>query len=61
MGVEFKSEDAPRRTKSMIAAVETLGLKKLFVIYPGAKDYALDEKIDVLSITNLAKLTASPA
>jgi len=57
-GFEFKSEDAPRRTKSMLSAVAELQLRKLFVIYPGTKDYDLDETIEVVSILNLAKLAS---
>jgi len=56
IGIEFKSADAPRRTRSMTAAIEALGLKKLFVIYPGDKDYSLDEILEVVSIKNLDKL-----
>lgn len=55
-GFEFKSEDAPRRTKSMLSAVTELQLRKHYVIYPGAKDYTLDETIEVIGIQNLGKL-----
>jgi predicted AAA+ superfamily ATPase len=58
IGFEFKAADAPRRTRSMTSAVESLGLRKLFVIYPGDKDYALDESINVVSIKNIRKLRA---
>ena len=58
IGVEFKSEDAPRRTRSMTAAIETLKLRKLYVVYPGDKDYALDETLEVVGIRNLPRLTA---
>jgi predicted AAA+ superfamily ATPase len=58
VGVEFKSADAPRRTKSMTAAVEALKLRKLFVVYPGNKDYALGETIEVIGIVNLPRLAA---
>ena len=56
VGVEFKAGDAPRRTRSMTAVVETLKLKKLYVIYPGEKDYVIDDVIEVVGIVNLAKL-----
>ena len=56
LGVEFKAGDAPRRTRSMTAAIETLKLKKLFVLYPGEKDYAIDEVIEAVGIVNLPKL-----
>jgi len=52
-GFEFKAADAPKRTSSMISAVEDLGLAKLFVIHPGEADYPLDEKIEVVGFKNL--------
>jgi uncharacterized protein len=56
IGVEFKAADAPSRTRAMTAAIESLGLKKLYVIYPGDRDYSLDETIEVVSIKNLEML-----
>jgi hypothetical protein len=56
--VELKAGDAPRRTRSMTAAIETLKLKKLYVIYPGEKDYVVDDVIEVVGIVNLTKLAA---
>lgn len=57
-GFEFKVGDAPQRTKSMMTALQDLKLKKLFVIYPGNRDYALDETLEVVGITNLMKAIA---
>jgi predicted AAA+ superfamily ATPase len=51
--VEVKYADAPRRTKSMVQAVEDLKLDKLWIVYPGPVTYALDETITVLSIRQL--------
>lgn len=56
VGVEFKAADAPRRSRSMTAAIETLKLQKLFILYPGEKDYPIDEVIEAVGIVNLAKL-----
>lgn len=56
IGLEFKASDAPRQTRSMTAAIESLGLEKLIVIYPGEKDYPISNTIQVLSIANLGKL-----
>jgi predicted AAA+ superfamily ATPase len=56
VGVEFKAGDAPRKTRSMTAAVDTLKLRKLFIVYPGAKDYAIDEVVEAIGIVNLPKL-----
>lgn len=45
VGVEFKRADAPRVTRSMLTVVSDLDLDELWVVYPGARSYALSEKI----------------
>jgi uncharacterized protein len=55
-GFEFKAGDAPRRTKSMIVALEQLGLSKLFVVYPGKLNYPLTENIVAVGIENLPSI-----
>jgi hypothetical protein len=40
----------------MITAVKDLSLAKLFVIYPGEKDYRLDDKIEVVGFKNLSRI-----
>lgn len=42
-GFEFKHTDAPRVTRSMRDAAEDLGVKRVFVVYPGPDTFALDE------------------
>lgn len=49
-GVEFKYEDAPRLTRSMQIAMDDLQLSKLWVIYPGKKEYPLAKNISVLPL-----------
>jgi len=49
-GFEFKLSDAPGPTRSMHSAVETLELEKLWVIYPGAKKYALAPNIEAVPL-----------
>jgi predicted AAA+ superfamily ATPase len=51
LGFKFKYGDAPRTTKSMRAALDDLKLERLFVIYPGDKGYALDDRIQVLPLS----------
>ena len=58
-GFELKYVDAPRSTKSMRVALDDLKLERLFVIYPGDKDYALDDNIEVLALSGVEKLPAS--
>ncbi len=51
--VEVKYADAPRRTKSMMQAIQDLKLDHLWVVYPGPDTYTLDGTITVLSIQQL--------
>ena len=48
--------DAPRTTKSMRVALDDLRLEHLFVVYPGEKDYALDDRIRVLALRNVGSV-----
>ena len=57
-GFELKYADAPRTTKSMRAALADLKLERLFVIYPGEKNYVLDDRIHVLALRNVEDLPA---
>jgi predicted AAA+ superfamily ATPase len=57
-GFEFKYADAPRTTKSMRTALEDLKLERLYVIYPGERDYTLDDKIEVLAFPRVEKFAA---
>jgi uncharacterized protein len=57
-GFEFKSWDAPRTTKSMRAALHDPQLARLFVVYPGDKDYALDENLEGIQFAHVAQFGA---
>ena len=50
LGFEVKYQDAPRLTRSMVAALEILKLNEFKVIYPGKMRYALNEKIEVVPL-----------
>lgn len=52
IGFEVKFSDAPTLTKSMRTSIETLSLDQLNVIYPGAHDYPLADKIQARSLAN---------
>ncbi len=54
VGVECKWQDAPRVTASMHIALHDLKLDKLWVVYPGAKRFMLDERIEALPLVQLA-------
>ena len=53
---EFKYADAPGRTRSMLVAREDLGLERLWVVYPGTKEYALDDAITVIPLASIPRL-----
>ena len=40
----------------MHVALEDLRLERLFVIYPGEKDYGLDEAIEVVALAHVENL-----
>ena len=52
-GFEFKFQDAPRPTKSMHGVLDDLRLDRLFVVYPGSKSYALDERIATMPLDSV--------
>lgn len=55
-GFEIKYTDAPRTTRSMRTAQADLELERLFLIYPGEQSYPLDDGIDVLPISEVARI-----
>lgn len=55
-GIEVKFSEAPAITASMKTAVETLGLKKLWVLYPGGNAYPVSSHITVLPLSLLSGL-----
>ncbi len=52
-GFEFKYTDAPGTTRSMRIALQDLNLAHLWIVYPGAKAYDLDERISVLPVSDV--------
>ena len=59
-GFEFKCTDAPRTTKSMHIVIEDLGLERLWVIYPGDREYPLTDTITALPLKNIHDLELRP-
>jgi predicted AAA+ superfamily ATPase len=53
LGFEIKTSDAPRTTASMRIAIDTLGLDRLRVLYPGDRSYDLDERVRVVALHEL--------
>ena len=52
-GFEFKFTESPATTKSMRVAMADLGLKRLFVVYPGTRRFELDANLIALPLTEL--------
>ncbi len=53
-GVECKRSDAPRITPSIRTAIDELGLKRVIVLYPGTKRYALAPSVEAVPLRELA-------
>ena len=55
-GMEFKYQDAPRMTRSIRAVLGDLPLQHLWIVYPGADRYQLDEAVSVLPVADIADI-----
>jgi hypothetical protein len=53
-GVECKRTDTPRLTPSIRTALADLGLKRVIVLYPGAKRFPIAERVDAVPLQTLA-------
>ncbi len=56
-GFEFKYADAPGRTRSMLIAREDLGLERLWVVYPGGREYDLGDGMSVIPLASIPDVT----
>ena len=56
-GVEVKFSEAPETTRSMRAAIEALSLDCLWVLYPGAQSYPVDDVITMWPVSEIPRLT----
>lgn len=54
-GVECKRADAPRITKSIRISLESLGLERIAVVYPGTTRYPIDDRVDVVPLEELSE------
>ncbi|MDR2674974.1 MAG: ATP-binding protein [Opitutaceae bacterium] len=57
-GIEFKWSEKPATTKSMHAAIETLRLDRLWVVYPGGHVAPLTDKITLLPLARAGEIGA---
>lgn len=53
LGYEIKYTDDPRPSRSMHAAIETLDLRELRVVYPGKKSFPMADNIRAVGLDNL--------
>lgn len=53
-GVEFKHKEAPRSTRSLKSAIETITLERAWIVHPGPHSYVIDERIEAVSISELS-------
>jgi hypothetical protein len=60
-GFELKHSEAPRVTRSMRSAVETLGLSRLWIVVPDGPSWEVDEHIAVLPLEEVSAAFASAA
>ena len=56
-GFEFKCTDAPRATRAMHVVIDDLGLRHLWVVYPGSESYPLTERITALPLAQVGEVT----
>ena len=57
IGVECKRMDAPTLTPSMRIALADLKLDELHVVYPGMRQYALADNVNVVPLAQFVKAT----
>ena len=57
-GIEFKYQDAPGMTRSLHSSMKDLELEHAWIVYPGSRDYPVNDKITVSSVRNLDSIPA---
>ncbi|MBP7828334.1 MAG: ATP-binding protein [Kiritimatiellae bacterium] len=56
-GFEFKYSDAPAITKSMREACKLLMLERLFVVYPGPREYPMADRVSAVPLSGLGAIS----
>jgi uncharacterized protein len=56
LGIDFKFSEAPKVTKPLHTVMETLQLDYLWLLYPGAHEYRVHERITVYPLKHLGEL-----
>lgn len=55
-GIEFKFREAPVLTKSMRIALEDLGLRHLWIVYPGSESFRIEPAITAWPLRRISDL-----
>jgi uncharacterized protein len=55
-GIELKLNEAPEVTRSMYIALDDLGLEHLWIVYPGAHNYPIRDRISACALQNVGNL-----
>jgi hypothetical protein len=55
LGFEIKYTASPRMTRSMRAAIDNLGLDRLFVVYPGDRRLPLTPNVEAIALADLVQ------
>jgi len=59
LGFDIKYTAGPRVTKSMRAAIDTLRLDRLVVVYPGDRRLALADNIEAIGLADLVQVVSA--
>jgi len=59
LGFEFKRTDAPKRTRSMLVALESFQLERIDVIYLGSRACRMHERIRAVPLERLGEELAA--
>jgi uncharacterized protein len=59
LGIEVKFSEAPRVTRSMRSAIDTLRLDHLWIVYPGHQRFLVDAGVTVLPLREITPETFS--
>ena len=51
-GFEIKYADAPRLTRSVHVALDTLSLERVFMVHPGSTSYPLHARVEALALAD---------
>lgn len=57
-GVEFKFTEAPTATKSMHIAIKDLGLRYLWIVYPGTEKFPIGPRLSAWPLRDVPELRA---